>query len=390
MSQVPVYQDFLVNGQGGAVAQRMQGVRFDAGLMRPYLGDDGRTYCTINTGRSEYDPSTGKYNPVYAEVDVRNLRNDGFEIPTANAATSLRKDDWIRFDRALIRVARQRLRAWGDISAANPISFDGYSKSLYEYETVNDPGFAVVDMDEMAEGQGDSPRYQLEGIPLPITHSDFHIGKRKLAISRDGGSPIDTFMVEACTRRVAETVEKTLIGTQTGITYGTASNYSQTPTVYGYLNYPDRITKTNMAAPTGSNGSTVLSDWLALREELYDANQYGPFMVYTSTDYDQYLDNLFSTSEPSAGTLRSRLLQIDGISGIRRLDYLTSSTNPFTVIFVSMSPETVAAINGMDMSVMQWETHGGARINFKVMCIHVPLIRSDKSGQCGVAIGTTS
>jgi hypothetical protein len=142
-----------------------------------------------------------------------------------------------------------------------------------------------------------------------------------------------------------------------------------------------------MNAPTGSNGTTILSDWLALRDALYDANFFGPFMVYTSKDWDQYLDNLFSTTEPIAGTLRKRLLEIDGISGIRRLDYLTDT---FTVIMVQMTPEVARAVVGMDITTVQWESKGGMQINFKVMAIMVPQLRADYNGNCGIAHGTTA
>ena len=194
-------------------------------------------------------------------------------------------------------------------------------------------------------------------------------------------------MGEASGRRVAETIEKTTIGIQTGVTYGTAADYGRAPTVFGYTNFPDRSTKTDMTAPTGANGPTILTDWLALRDGLYDDNFYGPYMAYTSADYDEFLDNLFSTTEPSAGTLRSRLLEIDGIQGIRRLDYLTDT---FTVILVQMTSDVARAIDGMPITTVQWESQGGMRLNFKVMAIQVPQLRADYSSQSGIAHGTTS
>jgi hypothetical protein len=58
-------------------------------------------------------------------------------------------------------------------------------------------------------------------------------------------------MAEAAGRRVAEMVEKTLIGVETGMTYGTRSGdsttaHTGTSTVYGYTNFPYRVTKTNL------------------------------------------------------------------------------------------------------------------------------------------------
>jgi hypothetical protein len=88
--------------------------------------------------------------------------------------------------------------------------------------------------------------------------------------------------------------------------------------------------------------------------------------------------------------LRERLQKIDGIQDVRRLDFLPSSTNPWTLIMVQMTADVAQAINGMDITTVQWESVGGMRLNFKVMCIQVPRLRSDYYGRCGVLHATTS
>ena len=110
-------------------------------------------------------------------------------------------------------------------------------------------------------------------------------------------------------------------------------------------------------------------------------------MAYVSSDYDEFLDNLFSTAEPSAGTLRSRLQQVDGISGIRRLDYLTDT---FTVLLVQMTSDVARAVNGLPLTTVQWESKGGMQLNFKVMAIQVPQLRADYNSNTGIAHGTTA
>lgn len=382
-----MFRDYILNGVGhGEFGSQLAGCHFDPGLMRPYLDDNGVRCCTVNTGQFAVNQQ-GVLAPVYEKVRVKDLMDNGINLPVYNA-TTLRKDEWLQIDRVVLRAARQRLRAWADLAAANTYGgFNGMSKMLLEHETMSDPGEAIVDMDGLTEGRRDAPRFQLEGLPLPITHSSFWFSSRRLATSRNTGTPLDTTMAEASARRIGETLEQTLIGTQTGMTYGNAADYGRTPTVYGYTNFTPRITLSTMTAPDGTNGPAVLTSWLALRDLLYDANFYGPFMAYTSTDYDQYLDNLFSTTEPSAGTLRSRLLQIDGISGIRRLDYLTST---FTVILVQMTPDVARAVNGMDITTVQWESKGGMQMNFRIYTIQVPQLRADFNGNCGIAHGTTA
>jgi hypothetical protein len=312
----------------------------------------------------------------------------------------LRKEEWIRLDEVVLRAARSRLRAWSDLASANTYGgFNGMSTMILEHETMSDPGEAVVDMDGLTDGRQDSPKYQLEGLPLAITHSDFWFSQRRLAVSRNRGTPLDTTMAEAAGRRVAEMIEKTLIGVETGITYGGTSGtptYGRTSSVYGYINFPDRLTKMNLTTPTGSNPNATVADVLAMRDQLYNANFYGPYMLYHSTDWDQYLDNdyAFSTgtgvSTPNK-TLRNRLREIEGIQDVRRLDFLTAAnSHAFTMIMVQMTQDVCRAVDGLGITTVQWESQGGMRVNFKVMTIQVPQLRADYNGNTGILHARTA
>jgi len=44
----------------------------------------------------------------------------------------------------------------------------------------------------------------------------------------------------------------------------------------------------------------------------------------------------------------------------------------------------VRLVDGMANTSVQWESEGGMALNFKVMSIRVPQIRSDINGACGV------
>ena len=87
--------DYFMNGEGhGGVAERLLQCNGDPGALRPFLGDDGRTYITINKGGI---PTV---------------------VPIRNATTTLRKDDWKILDDAIIKVAKPRLKAVGDLRGA--------------------------------------------------------------------------------------------------------------------------------------------------------------------------------------------------------------------------------------------------------------------------------
>jgi hypothetical protein len=409
-------QDFILNGSAqGEVGETLQGCRFDPGLLRPYLDEHGHRCVTVNTGRTRYDPKLKKVVPIHEKARIGDLQNRGIMSPVFNA-TSLRKEEWLELDRVVIRAARFRLRAWADLSAANQFGgFNAMSKLILEHETMSDPGEAIVDMDGLTEGRTDSPKFQLEGLPLPITHSDFWFSSRRLAVSRNTGTPLDTTMAEGAGRRVAELIEKTVLGVETGITYGGNSTqvggYGRTPSVYGYTNFPQRLTVTGLYRPTGLGRSgsgwvaaDTLKDILRIRDLLYVNKFYGPFMIYHSNDWDQYMDNdyILSGGNVATQTLRERLKAIDNITDVRRLDFLSSTataagdparittTFPFTFILVQMTADVCRAVNGMDITTVQWESVGGMRLNFKVMCIQVPQLRADFNGNTGIAQGTAT
>lgn len=388
-------QDFILNAQGqwsghgdvGSVIQPQGGNRFDPGMHRPYFDRDSGLPCvTINTGRSKYNAKTGFDEPIYEQVAIRDLQNSGIHSPVFNA-TSLEKQQWIKLDSMIIAATRQRLRAWGDLSAASPYGgFNGMQKTILEHQTTNDPGEALVDMDGLSEGRADKRKYQLEGVPLPITHSNFYYNKRELEISRGQNLPLNVRDAEAAGRRVAEKLENTVIGMVAGMDYGDSTDYSRASKVYGYTTYPDRAT-TVVTTPLGTNPEATVVDVLEMREALYDNGFYGPFMLYHSKDWDLYLDNDYARlgGNNASQTLRDRLRRIEGIQDVRRLDFFTT---PYQLLLVEMSSNVAQAVNGMDITTLQWETMGGMRLHFKVMCIQVPRIFSDINGNCGICHGS--
>lgn len=385
-----VQQDLILNGDAyGAAAERLMSSRFDAGLSRPFIDDDGRHCVLMNVGQKV--DNKGNIKPVYKKRLVSEMVANGLVV---NGPTSLRKLEWIKLDEVVLKAARERLRAWSDLAAANTFGgFNGMASSILEHETMSDAGTAHVDMDGLTEGRNDAPKFQLEGLPLPITHSDFWISARKLFESRVKGMPINMTMGEMAARRVAESVEDTLIGTQTGLALGgTPIAYGRAPKVYGYTNFPSRITYTSITTPTGSNPEATLANVLAMIDLATAKNFYGPFMLYHSNDWDRFMDNdyILTGGNVATQTLRARLKAIPVIQDVRRLDRLRSGTNPYTLILVQMTSDVARAVEGMGITTVQWESMGGMRLNFKVMCIQVPQLRADFNGNCGIVHGTTS
>lgn len=398
-----VNYEMVLNGQGGDIFDVLQSVNGDPGYLRPYWNEKGKAACTIRTGvENRKNSATGEYLTnadgslkqfhKSEEVLIKELYNRGMVTSVMNA-TTLRKDEWIRLDEAVMKAARQRLRAWSDLRSANTFGgFDAMANPILEHETVSDPGEAVVSMDGLSGGRNARPKFGLEGLPLPITHSDFFMSSRFLAASRNKGVPASTLQAEMAGRRVAESIEQTLIGTLTGVTYGDSTDYGTTAKVYGYTNHPDRNTKTNLTASASFVADTFVNEVIAMRELAYADNHYGPFMLYVSTAYDAKLDQDYVTGTAAnglaapSGTVRDRVRRIDGISDVRRLDYLTGDV----LLLVQMTSDVAEAINGMEISTIQWDTTGGMQKNFKVLGIQVPRLRSDYSGTSGIVHATTA
>ena len=349
-------RDFLLNGSAhGDVASRLMSTNFDVNSLRPWIGNDGRTYLTmVENGKPK-------------------------SVCIGNATSSLRKDDWKLLDDAIVKAAMPRLKAVGDLRSKGLVYSipNGMSKTVLETETVGDTNDATISMDGLREGLNDRPKFELTNLPLPIIHYDFGFSARQIAVSRNGGSPLDTTMAELAGRKVAEAAEKLLIGNWTAddqYTYGGG-------TIYGYTDFPDRSTKT-LTTPTGSNGTTTLTEVLDMKALAYADYHYGPYTLYNSPAWDKFLDNEFKTN--SDRSLRERISAIDGITGPTTLDYLTN----YDMLLVQNTTDVVREVIGMDITTVQWESKGGMQLNFKVMAIMVPQLRSDQNDRSGIVHGS--
>ena len=347
--------DFLLNGMAnGSVASLLLQNNFDVSGLRPYIGQDGRAYITMNEG--------GK---LVAK-------------PVFNTAATLRYEDWKHLDAAIVGAARPRLKAVADLRASGLqyVIPNGMGVTVFQTETSSDLNDASITMDGIEQQGSDRPEFELTNLPLPIIHKDFHFSARQLAASRNGGSPLDTSTAETAARKVAETAEKLLIGTTTTNTFGGGS-------VYGYTTFPSRITQTITSPVAGGwTAATTVSEVLAMIKLAIDAYHYGPFRLYFGPSWSTYMNDEYK--DYSNDTLAQRLARIDAVQSVQMLDYLTG----YDIILVQMTSDVAREVIGMDITTVQWETLGGMQVNFKVMAILVPQIRADFSGNAGIVHGS--
>ena len=352
--------NFFLNGQAnGSVAQLLLNNNMDPNVLRPWIGKDGRSYRAQQNG---LDPKTGA--PLFKAV-------------VHNAPATLRKDEWILLDSAIIRASRVPLRLWADLRGANSYNVpNGMGTIVIQQQSVSDNGVATISMDGLRQSERDRPVYDITGIPLPIIHSDFSFTAREIAVSRNGGPPLDTTMAENCTRRVMEQIETLTAG-------GPAFSYAGY-SIFGYTTYPQRITY-SVTAPTstGWTGETFIDDLLNMRQALINVRFFGPYQVYISSQWNPYLDADYSTAKGTI-TLRERAEAIDGITSIDVSFFLTG----WSILMIQMTSDVAQAVVGMDVRTLQWESHGGMVLNFKVMAIMVPRLKANQQGQTGICHGS--
>lgn len=404
--------DLIVNGagQGGLATDIVSGrftleqrVGFDAGVLRPVIQTDGNRYCRIKTGHTVrnrkgsqdfvVNRAEGEQVPESKYIPLATLISNGTVPATFNAA-SLTHDTWQRIDKAVLRASRTRLSAWNDLMAANTFGgFDGMSVTGLIKDTMTDPGDAKIDMDGVADDLNDHPLFTPDILPLPIIHAGAAISMRRLAQSRNQGIPLDTTLIESSGRRVAETLEKMTIGTLdlSGNTIGSSTDFTNRG-IYGFRTQPDRITKTDLTTPIGwtegSSAQTLVNEILEMIELARAQNFFGPFVLYYSTHFDQFMSHDYftlATSGASAPTMTvmQRIEQIRKIQRVAPLDLFSPATPE--LLLVQMTSDTVRAVNGMDFTTVQWSTDGGAQNLLRVMGIKVPDLRSQYVGQSTTA-----
>ena len=414
-----VQVDFITNGAGdGPLSQDVASGRysleprigFDAGILRPVTQNDGKKYCKIKSGRMVTNKRgthsfvlnqvEGTQVPESRYIPLERLIANGM-VPFTFNASALPHDTWRRIDTAVIKASRNRLNAWNDLMAANPYGgFDGMAVTALVRDTMTDPGDAKVDMDTLSNDLNDHPFFKPDILPLPIIHAGAAISQRRLAQSRNGGMPLDTSLLESCGRRCAETLEKMTIGMTdfSSLVIGSSTDFTRRG-IFGLRTQADRITKTDITAAGSFVPSTFVDEVIAMRELARAQNFYGPFVLYYSTTWDQYLARDYYRQSTAVGimaptqTVLQRVQQIPGISRVAMLDNFTSASE---LLLVQMTSETVRAVNGMEFTPIQWSIDGGAQTMIRVMGIKVPDLRAQYVGtstttrKCGIVHGTTS
>jgi uncharacterized linocin/CFP29 family protein len=249
-------------------------------------------------------------------------------------------------------------------------------KTLFGYERQTDMDDAQISMDPVSRTDYDRGDFDLAQIPLPITHKDWFINLRRLEASRTGGEPLDTVTAGLAGRKVAEKAEQMLF-------QGAGKSFGGFP-IYGYTTHPNRTTVsygtngTWLNTNTAKTGENILADVLTLLLAAQTARHFGPYWLYVSRDSAVKLSADFKTN--TQGTIRQRLLEVEGIDQVKTSDKMPAAT----VLLVQHTSDVVELLQGETLQTVQWDVEGGFHINFKAFQIQVPLIKADIQGRSGI------
>ena len=337
------------SGLAGTPLEMMMKYNMDTGALRPWHDGKGNNFITVNTAAGEID------------------------VPVANAV--LRKEEWIEFDTDVIKAVRVKLMGVAMLMrrGLRKTLNSGLGRTILEYDRSSDLDDADQSMSGVKKSDNSRQEFDTVGLPLFITHKDFQIAARTLAVSRNMGDPLDTSQAESAGYRVGEAIENALY-------VGSAIK------VGGYLAYglttdPDRNTGSLTADwdASGSTGVTILADVLAMIQDAIDAGYYGPYALHLPVAYMTVLEGDFSAVKGD-GTIRERLMRIVTLEEI-----VTSSKVPANnVILHQLSTEAIRIVDALPPQVLRWDTDGGMMVNMKAMAIMVPDVRSDITGASGI------
>lgn len=366
MEQKAVVDLIGKNGQtrGDVAGQLFDGTRINVGELRAFIGDDGRSYCTVYKGGDPKNPTSYVTRPI-------------------NTNATLRRDEWKQLDDALLEISRYRLGGVQDLIDKNLVYTLGNAMgtTVFEWHDVSDAMEAVITMDGVTRGPGDRPVYQHNYIPIPIIHVDYEINMRVLSNSRRTGNGLDVTSAERAARKVWEKLESMLF---TNITYGFGGVDDRgRNSIYSYLNHPDR-NQVGLAAQWDAAGTTpamILADVQLMKQTSINNLHFGPWMLYIPTAYETVIDGDYTVVAGTVGTtIRERIMKLEGITGIKIVDTLPAHN----VLLVQMTSDVVRLIRGLGLQAVQWDTEGKFITKFKVLAIQVPQIRSDQAGKSGI------
>jgi uncharacterized linocin/CFP29 family protein len=302
---------------------------------------------------------------------AQRLMQAGFDESALRTNGILQRDEWKAFDSRIVDTAREKLIVVGDLISRG-LTYrlkNALGVMQLDWDVITDIDAAEVTMSGLPQAAKDTYDYSTVSMPIPIIHKEFQLNLRTVEAARRNGRALDTTHAEMATRKVAEKVESIVFN---GVTV--AANNG---TIYGLKNHANRNTGSVTAAVATATGEQIVADVNRAMGISISDNMEGPWILYWPRVSWTRLGEDFKAN--SDKTIMSRLMELPGLLKIIPTSQLTVG-----FLLVQASSETVQIIDGMQPTMVEWESKGGFELNFKVMSIMLPRVRADAVGQSGI------
>ncbi len=298
--------------------------------------------------------------------------------PTVNAAgivtnSFLTKAEWSVLDAAVIQRAKLRLNIVSDLIAAGLVTDTSYANMLSQWRVASERASATVSMDGRTRSNRDRTDKLTFGVPVPIIHDAYSIGRRELLASRTLGSELDTTEAAATAAVVAESAEEMVFNGASGIVVSGS-------TIPGLTTHAQRTTDTAQNYGGGDFGtvSNVLPTFLGAISAMGAKRFHGPYNVYISNT--QYVQLLARYSDGSGQTVLDSVLALPHIASVKPSDFLVAGS----AVMVQMTSDVIDLIRAGSIENREWVSPDGEELNFKVMMVMAPRLKQDYAGNLGV------
>jgi len=291
----------------------------------------------------------------------------------------LRKDEWEELDRQIEEAVRHDLRGVNDLIGAGLTNSVGLGTLISQWQTGSRMTKATVNMTGQTTGERDRLEFDIAGVPVPVTHKEFSIGRRQLEASRKLGNQLDLTHVQEATYSVAWTLEDMLFGGDNLVFNGAA--------IYGYTTHPNRLTDTATnyggGVITGSGGdpANIVGAIAGAIQALNAEKFYGPFTLYLPTEQYNAISMDFYT-DGTVDTPMQRIMRFPQLGSVREIPEETLTAG--TAVLVAMRRTVVDWTQAMGVSAMEWSSEDNMSQTFKVMSVAVPRIKSNSNSKTGI------
>lgn len=348
----------------------MQNTGGQVGLLRPYTKAADKhevTYVAVSNGYGGF-----------TEVKASDI---GF--PFLKNATGLPVDAWKAMDKEVMGYQDNYRSAFRDVINAGLVKDVSKFDKLFYSQKLGAGAGAVKDMDGVSNRKVSEQTFDVDTLPLFVTHADYSISWRdkgnwgSLPYASGGlGIDWDSSKMEEGVRQIERKNEEIIFD---GYSVPYAGNY-----VYGYTNFSDRNQTTLTYTWSTATAAQVYADVKDMWEDCFIDN-FQPFdngVLYVApADYPIFVDDYNSYM---GKTLAQRVLELKGIERIEVSSYL-SAGDAVLVRLDGMSTRIIRGTQGI-VPVM-WFDDSSRMDNLTLMSIQEPQLRADAQGYTSITHG---